>query len=147
MGKALKIQNWYSKDIANKQETILGAHIAWRHISEEKGNGVFALRDIKQGEIIEVAPVIPMSHADIPESGNAPDGYVLDWDEDDPDEAHALVLGYIMLYNHSKNANMEFESNFENYTITATAARDIKAGEELTWDYSCELWFDDSESA
>lgn len=143
MAGALKVQNWFSTDAANKAETILGAKIAWRHISDEKGNGVFALRDIKQGEVIEVAPVIPMSHADIPESGNAPDGYVLDWDDEDPDEAHALVLGYVMLYNHSKNPNMEMESDLGNYTITVKASRDIKAGEELTWNYDCELWFEE----
>ncbi len=140
---ALKIQNWFQPDAANKGETILGAKIAWRHISDEKGRGVFALRDIAKGEVIEVAPVIPMTHDDIPESGNAPDGYVLDWDEDDPEEAHGLVLGYIMLYNHSKTPNMDFESDFEHYTITATASRDIQAGEELTWNYDCELWFDE----
>ena len=144
MAGALKIQNWFQSDVANKQETILGAKIAWRHISDEKGRGVFALRDIKKGEVIEVAPVIPMSHDDIPDSGNAPDGYVLDWDEDDPEEAHALVLGYIMLYNHSKTPNMDFESDLGNYTITAKASRDIEAGEELTWNYSCELWFDEA---
>ncbi len=134
---------WHVEEAANNFETILGAKIGWRDAGGDKGRGVFALRDIKKGEIIEVAPVIPVSKAAVPDDGSAPDGYLLDWDEDDEDEAHCMPLGYIMLYNHSKNANMALEADMEDYTMTAKAIRDIKKGEELTWNYSCDLWFDE----
>lgn len=124
-------------------ETILGAKIGWRKAEGDKGRGVFALCDIAKGETIEVAPVIPVSKNAIPDDGGAPDGYLLDWDEDTEDEEHCMPLGYIMLYNHSKEPTMNLESDMEEYTITAFAARDIKKGEELTWNYSCEIWFDE----
>jgi SET domain-containing protein len=53
-----------------------------------------------------------------------------------------MALGYIMLYNHSAEPNIELESDLNAKTITAMAIKNIKAGEELTWDYGCEIWFD-----
>lgn len=123
------------------EETILGAAMDWRMI-EGKGRGVFARRLIKQGEVIERAPVVPMSKENVPDDGGAPDGYVLEWRDDDPEEAHALVLGYVMLYNHGKEPNIHLESDFDNEQIIVTAMRDIEPGEELSWNYNCELWFD-----
>lgn len=134
---------WHVEDAANNGETILGAKIGWRDAGGDKGRGVFALSDIKKGEVIEVAPVIPVSKAAVPDDGSAPDGYLLDWDEEDDDEAHCMPLGYIMLYNHSKNPTLELEADMEDYTMTARAARDIKKGEELTWNYSCDIWFEE----
>ena len=141
---AKKMMDWQQKVAANKEETILGAHIAWRHIDDEKGRGVFALRDIKKGEVIEVAPVVPVAAEDVPDTGGAPDGYLFDWDEDTEGEEHCMPLGYLMLYNHSNAANMDMESDLAEYTITVKAKRDIKAGEELTWDYACEIWFEEA---
>lgn len=135
---------WHVEDVANNGETILGAKIGWRDAGGDKGRGVFALTDIKEGEVIEVAPVIPVSKAAVPDDGSAPDGYLLDWNEEDDDEAHCMPLGYIMLYNHGKNPTMALEADMEEYTMTARAIRDIKKGEELTWNYSCELWFDEA---
>ena len=140
---AKKMMEWQLQNAANKEETILGAAVAWRKISDDKGRGVFALRDIKKGEIIEVAPVVTVSKENVIENGEAPDGYLLQWDEDTEGEEFCMPLGYIMMYNHGSKANMALENDMEDYTITAKAARDIKAGEELTWDYSCEIWFDE----
>jgi SET domain-containing protein len=138
-----KMMEWQADTAANVQETIIGAKIAWRQISEEKGRGVFALRNIQKDEIIEISPVVTVPASSIPDDGEAPDGYVLDWDPETEGEEHAMPLGYIMMYNHSANPNMRLENDMEEYTITAIAIRDIKAGEELTWDYACELWFDE----
>lgn len=142
---AKKMMDWQQKTAANKDETILGAAIAWRKISDEKGRGVFALRDIKKGEVIEVSPVVTVSAENVMENGEAPDGYLLQWDEDTEGEEFCMPLGYVMLYNHSADATMEMENDMVEYTITAKAARDIKAGEELTWNYSCDIWFDEEE--
>jgi hypothetical protein len=120
-----------------------GAKIGWRKISEEKGRGVFARVDITKGETVEVCAVVPVGTANIPDDGGAPDGYLLDWDDEEKGEEHCLALGYIMLYNHSKNSNVELENDYEEMTITSVATRDINAGEEILWDYSCDIWFDE----
>ena len=133
---------WHTDNAANREETILGADIVWRKISEEKGRGVFAMRDIRKGEVVEISPVVPVAKGNIKENGDAPDGYLLEWDADTPGEEYAMPLGYIMLYNHSSEPTIEIESDLGEYTMTAKAARDIKAGEELTWNYACDLWFD-----
>ncbi len=141
---ARKMMEWQQDNAANKHETILGASIGWRKISDEKGRGVFALRNIKKGEIIEVAPVVPVSKESVVENGEAPDGYLLEWDGMYENEEYCMPLGYIMLYNHSDKPTMEMESDIEEYTITVKATRDIKVGEELTWNYACDIWFDDA---
>ncbi len=120
-----------------------GAKIGWRETGDERGRGVFALADIAEGEMIEAAPVIIVAAVDVPNSGGAPDGYLLDWEPEEEGQEHCMPLGYIMLYNHSRQANLRLENDYEELTITSFAARDIKAGEELTWDYSCDIWFDE----
>lgn len=122
-----------------EDETVLDAAVFWQHIPG-KGRGVFARRFIRSGEVVERAPVVPMAKEDVPDC-SPPDGYVLDWDADTPGEEYALALGYIMLYNHGENPNLYLESDLGTDTITATALRDIESGEELTWNYNCELWF------
>lgn len=133
---------WHTEEIANREETMLGANIVWRKISDEKGRGVFAQRDIAKGEVIEVAPVVPVAKENVIENGEAPDGYLLEWDADTSGEEYAMPLGYVMLYNHNSEPSIAIESDLAEYTMTVKAARDIKAGEELTWNYACELWFD-----
>lgn len=140
-----KMMEWQENTAANSPETIMGAKIGWRHISEEKGRGVFALKDIKKGEVIEVSPVVPVSKANVIESGEAPDGYLLEWDGNYEEEEYCMPLGYVMLYNHSKEPNIHLEQDYDAYTMTVTAMRDIKKGEELCWDYAIDVWFDEAE--
>ena len=135
------------KSKAQKYFGTLGAKIGWRDMGGEKGRGVFALEDISKGTVIEVGPVIVVSASAIPEEGGAPDGYLLDWDPEEEGEEHCMVGGYIMMTNHSKDPTMYLENDYENMTVTSYAIRDIKAGEELTWDYSCEIWFDEDGGA
>ncbi|MCC7305149.1 MAG: SET domain-containing protein-lysine N-methyltransferase [Alphaproteobacteria bacterium] len=118
---------------------LMGSHIVWTQVPR-KGRGVFATRKIKKGEIVEVAPVVPVSKKNVPDD-EAPDGWVLDWDEDKPGKEYAMAMGYIMLYNHSEDPNIELESDLAENTVTVVAIRDIRAGEELAWDYGCEIWF------
>jgi hypothetical protein len=93
--------------------------------------------------VIEVAPVIPVSKENVIQNGDAPDGYLLDWDGHYENEEHCMPLGYIMLYNHSGEPNVWIEQDADEYTMTVKALRDIKAGEELCWNYNCEIWFDE----
>lgn len=123
----------------------LGAKIGWRNGKGEKGRGVFALEDIAKDTMIEAAPVILVSAENIPDDGGAPDGYLLDWNPDEEGAEHCMPLGYIMLYNHSRKPTLYLENDSDDMTITSFALRDIKKGEELTWDYSCEIWFDEDD--
>ena len=130
-------------DVQPFSNGMLGAKIGWRETGDERGRGVFALEDIPAGTAIEVAPVIPVAASAVPEEGGAPDGYLLDWEPEEEGYEHCMPLGYIMLYNHSQDATLRLENDHEAMTITSFALRDIKAGEELTWDYNCEIWFDE----
>lgn len=103
---------------------------------------MFARRDLRKGEVIEIAPVIPVSADAIP-AGEAPDGYLLMWDEDTKGEEHCMPLGYIMLYNHSDTPNIGLTSDMDTMSMTVTTLRAIKKGEELMWDYQCDIWFDE----
>lgn len=138
-----KMIEWQESNAANNGETITGAKIGWRKISDEKGRGVFALRDFKEGEVLETAPVVVVAKANVVESGEAPDGYLLDWDPDTEGMEHCMPLGYVMMYNHSETPNIAIENDMEEFYMTVMAARDIKKGEELCWNYSCEIWFDE----
>lgn len=143
---AKKMMNWQANTAANRVETMVGAQIAWMEISEEKGRGMFALRDFKKGEVLETAPVIPVAKENVVESGEAPDGYLLDWDGNYENEEYCMPLGYIMMYNHSKEPNIMLDQDYDKYTMQAIAIRDIQKGEELCWDYNVdELWFDETE--
>ena len=65
---------------------------------EGKGRGVFALKNFKRGEMIEICPalVIPAKQSAHVLKSKL-DHYAFDWDNDDI----ALILGYGMIYNHS----------------------------------------------
>ena len=141
---AKNMMDWQAKSAANRVETMTGANIAWQEIDEQKGRGMFALRDFKKGEILETAPVIPVAKENVVESGEAPDGYLLDWDGNYENEEYCMPLGYIMMYNHSKEPNIMLDQDYDKYTMQAIAIRDIRKGEELCWDYNIdELWFDE----
>ncbi len=112
---AKKMMDWQAQTAANTAQTMTGAIVAWREISEDKGRGVFALRDIKKGEVIEVAPVVPVSKNSVVQNGDAPDGYLLEWDGNYEDEEYCMPLGYIMMYNHADEPNLHLEQDYDKY--------------------------------
>lgn len=122
-----------------KNQGLKGSHIVWK-AAKGKGRGVFTTHTIKKGEVVEVAPVVPMKAKNVPDN-EPPDGYVVDWDENDKNKKYGLVLGYVMLYNHSDTPNVWLESDLQKNIIRVIALRNIKAGEELAWDYGVEVWF------
>ncbi len=108
------------------------------------GKGVFALKDIKIGEIIEIVPILVMDFQEfIDTKWNKLFGYYF-W----LDDFVILALGYGSLYNHSKNPNAKYEVKRADETITFTALRNIKKDEEILFDYSgssgnkAPLWFE-----
>lgn len=134
---------YQGREITRAEGRITGSDVFWKETIAGKGRGVFAGRDFKKGEVIEIAPVIPVSSRNVIESGEAPDGYLLDWDGNYEDEEYCMPLGYIMLYNHSKTPNIMLDQDFDAYTMSVIALNDIKAGEEMCWNYNCEIWFED----
>jgi SET domain-containing protein len=116
---------------------------AWRMIPG-KGRGVVAAEDIAAGEEIERSPVVVVPASDLLERDEpltVPDQYLLYWSDDEGAEL-AMGGGLLMFYNHSEEPNVEFDDGPFPETMSVYAIRDIKAGEELVYDYGCDLWFD-----
>jgi len=108
-----------------------------------KGRGVVATEDIKKGEIIETVPIVFISDKEakaIEDLSEILDYYYLFQTDINK---HCIMLGYGSLYNHSKenpNADVDYDDEPKNF-LTFEAIKDIKAGEEIVYDYE----FDDDE--
>lgn len=114
----------------------------WRHIPG-KGRGVVAAEDIPAGTEIERSPVVIVPAGDLLEREDPltiPDQYLLYWSDEEGSEL-AMGGGLLMFYNHNEVANVEFDDGPYPETMSVFALRDIKAGEELVYDYGCEIWF------
>ena len=102
------------------------------------GLGVFACKDIKIGDIIELCPYIVVDNDDLAEFNRLND-YLFGSPDQDGD--YLVVLGYAMMYNHDDQPNAEWEIDDDDHRfVRFTALRDIKAGEEITQDYGTEYW-------
>lgn len=101
-----------------------------------KGRGVFALRDFKEGEIIESCPVInvtPTERKHCEKTILAE--YIYPWRST---RSGSVVLGYGSLYNHSFAPNADWKQNFKSERMVYRALRDIKKDEEITVNYNGE---------
>ena len=112
----------------------------------EFNRGVFATRNIKKGEMLHEAPVIPYpndQHVHIEKTLLA--DYAFEYGANHT----AMLLGYGMLFNHSYEPNAVYDIHFESHSFKFYAYRDIKAGEEILINYNGEvddetpLWFND----
>lgn len=96
-----------------------------------RGRGVYTLKPIAKGDIIEVAPCV-----DLPEVTGL-DEYIY---YGPVEELSRIVFGYGMLYAHSRTPNMDFIEGAT--SMTYYAIRDIAAGDELCFDYGPDYWGD-----
>lgn len=112
-----------------------------------KGRGVFTVYDIAKGTTIENAPVILLPFEEkkhIDKTGLM--NYIFEWDAEP--RKIAVALGWVSLYNHAVENNCAYSMDYENETISITAVRKIRAGEELTVNYNGEnndatpVWFE-----
>jgi hypothetical protein len=102
-----------------------------------KGRGVFAAREFKKGEVVEVAPVIVM-HRPFEVVPPVLKTVVFNWTNlaGFPQPAFAIALGYGSMYNHDNPANMIYKADSEAKTIHYIAVTDITKDEELTINYN-----------
>ncbi len=101
------------------------------------GQGVFAAVDIKKGEVIERCPYLVIDDDDL-----ADENRLNDYLFTSPDVAtdYLVIMGYGMMYNHDSDANAEWEIDDDNRFVKFSAAKDIKAGDEIFQDYGEEYW-------
>lgn len=112
-----------------------------------KGRGVFTSAGITANSVIEIAPVVVMSHDErkLLDQTLLHD-YIFEWGEDT--QECCLALGWASVYNHSYASNCTYDMDYDENTITIQTVREIKAGEELTinyngtWDNNKKVWFD-----
>ncbi len=105
------------------------------------GRGVFAVRDVPAGTVLERTPVLLVprnqvfSDDPVVRAANARiSWYVFDWAGQTKRDYVALALGYGSIYNHSDDPNAAFEPEPPD-TLTFTAVRDIAAGDEVFISY------------
>ncbi len=115
-------------------------------VVEGHGRGMFATRKILKGELIERAPIIPLSEKEWPiASRTLLADYGFDWGE--KDEQASIALGYVSIYNHSYSPNAQLEQMLDELMMEVVAIKDIPAGQEITINYNGEpesqdeLWF------
>jgi SET domain-containing protein len=112
-----------------------------------RGRGIFAKREFKNGETIEISPIIILGKNDT--SRINPTNlynYYFSWGDDS--KSSAIALGYGSLYNHSYSPSAIYEKRFNDGKIVFKAIRDINSGEEITVNYNGQpedktpIWFE-----
>ncbi len=116
-----------------------------------KGRGVYAGKHYRENDLVEVSPVI-IIEAEYDDLPMAVHRVIYDWEGPEDKTISALALGHGSLFNHANPANMRFDMNYTERTITYFAAKEILKGEELTINYNTEdgapvsnkdTWFDE----
>jgi len=115
--------------------------------SDNRGRGVFSMKNIPANTVIEVSPVLVLSAKERKtiEKTKLFD-YIFEWGSSR--KLGCLALGYVSLYNHAYNSNCDYEMDFEHKLVTIRTVRKIKKGEELFINYNAhptdetKVWFD-----
>jgi SET domain-containing protein len=99
------------------------------------GTGVFAKTHFKPGQLIEVAPVIPMDdrEKDLLRNSSLHSYYFL---VNSKAVSVVVGLGYASLYNHASHANARYSINLSELSISIIACKSISTGEEITINYN-----------
>lgn len=101
--------------------------------SEIHGKGIFATKDIKKDEVIEVCPIIILNQEDTKIIDNTSlYNYYFGW----RNNGSAIVLGYGSIYNHSYQPNARYNRDFINNNVIFIAIKPIRKGEEITVNYN-----------
>jgi uncharacterized protein len=115
--------------------------------ARNKGRGIFTSEAIPENATIEIAPVIVLEKKDRASLDQTLlHDYIFEWNTSKGQSC--VALGYVSIYNHSYQANCEYEMDMEDETITIKSVRPINAGDELSinyngnWNDSKPLWFE-----
>ena len=104
--------------------------------TRKKGRGVFALKNFKEGEIVESCPVITLTPKERKYCEKTIlNFYIYPWKSL---KSAAVVLGYGSIYNHSFTPNADWVQNFKTNSMVYTAIAPIKKDEEITVNYNGE---------
>ena len=96
-------------------------------------NRMYAGKYFCEGDVVEVSPVKILSDKDMYSENIRESSFIVDKGKG----IYALPLGYALCYRnsveipHSNGGNLEYNFDMDNNTITFTATRDIRKGEEL----------------
>ena len=114
--------------------------------SANRGRGVFTKKPIPAKTEIEVSPALVLSAKDreiVNETRLY--HYIFEWGVNK--KRACVALGYVSMYNHSYEANCEYEMDYKTEFITIRTLRPIKRGEELyinynaVWNDKTPVWF------
>lgn len=101
----------------------------------DKGRGVFTDAFIKKDDIVEVCPVTVLSREEVEAVRETiVYEYLFDWSDVRGNE-ECLPSGFGLIYNHSSEPNIEWDTDFATQSVIFTALRDIEPGEELCHNY------------
>ncbi|HKC05181.1 MAG TPA: SET domain-containing protein-lysine N-methyltransferase [Patescibacteria group bacterium] len=112
------------------------------------GRGVYAIRNIKKGEIIEKCPIIEVPKNDM---ANLSESILVTYFFyfGKKKERLAVALGFGSIYNHSYMPNSTYKINVDEKIISFIAIKDIEKDGEITFNYKHEslkdktpLWFE-----
>lgn len=102
------------------------------------GRGVFASKNIKKDDVIEVCPVIVLREEETPDLKKTQlNNYYFRWGKDMKNHhIAAICLGYGSLYNHSYSPNATYHKLIDKHCIEFVAIKDIAINEEITVNYN-----------
>jgi uncharacterized protein len=101
----------------------------------KKGRGVYTSKNIPAGTVIEISPVLvlsPKERKTIEETKLF--DYIFEWGNNH--KSGAIALGYVSLYNHSYDANCDYDMDYDNLVMTVRTVKPVKKGGELCVNYN-----------
>lgn len=101
---------------------------------KKAGRGVFASKEIKKGEVIEICPIILLPKNDL---SNLNGSMLMEYFFYLGKEKNqiAIVLGFGSIYNHSIKPNSKYKIFIKEKIIKFTAIENIKKEIEITFNY------------
>lgn len=118
---------------------IMNDFIEIKHISNIKGRGAFAKKDIKKGTIIDIAHVVPITNKDYKKIRKTVlYNYCYIWDDPKhrPEFSNAITLSISQFINHSYDPNVRYYYDYNGKSIEFRAICGISQGEEITVNYN-----------
>jgi hypothetical protein len=116
--------------------------------SDIHGRGVFAVKDIPEGEIVERCPMVPLAFRSRYHSDPQIYNYLYTQpicpcnDCKNHGFIFYMILGYGMMYNHQDDANTTWRFDYTNMFADAISNRDIKTNDEIFVDYGTKYFHD-----